>query len=94
MQANNKGDVAPDVYYFAAWTDSGCLLGCEHHHQTVISAANCISEAEGYVIAVEKGKLRALNAVEEKLFSVALYGGETSRLIVFKPGTAFKPSLN
>jgi hypothetical protein len=89
-----EGVVLPNLYYFAAWTDSGCLLGCEHHHQTVISAANCISEAGGYVIAVEKGRLRALNDVEEKLFRVALYGAKASRLVVFKPGTAFKPSLN
>jgi len=93
-QANKEHDVALDLYYFAAWTDSGYLLGCEHHHQTVISAANCISEAGGYVIAVEKGKLRTLNDAEEKLFRVALYGAETSRLIIFKPGSAFKLSLN
>ena len=35
-----EGTVIPNLYYFAAWTDSGCLLGCDHHHRTVISAAN------------------------------------------------------
>jgi hypothetical protein len=46
--------------YFAAWTDSGCLLGCcSHQHQTIASAAACIASAGGYVIAVEDGELRA-----------------------------------
>jgi hypothetical protein len=91
-----KGAALPSLYYFAAWTDSGCLLGCEHHHQTVISAANCISEAGGYVIAVEKGRLRTLNDAEEELFRLAFYGGRAvgRRLLVFKPNSAFKPSLN
>ena len=86
----------PRLYYFAAWTDSGCLLGCHHRHQTVISAANCISEAGGYVIAVERGKLRALSAVEEELFQLALYGGiaVARRLVGYKPIAALKPSLN
>jgi hypothetical protein len=86
----------PDLYYFAAWTDSGCLLGCQDHHQTVISAANCISVAGGYVIAVENGKLRALNEAEEELFRLAYYGvnAVASRLIVFKPIRAFNTSLN
>jgi hypothetical protein len=84
------------LYYFAAWTDSGRLLGCHHRHQTVISAANCISEAGGYVVAVEKGNLRALSTVEEELFQLALYGGAAvaRRLVGFKPVAALKPSLN
>jgi hypothetical protein len=62
------------TFYFAAWTDSGCLLGCEHEHQTVTSAVPCISCAEGYVIAVEKGVLRAMTDTEEAEFQQAMYG--------------------
>jgi hypothetical protein len=65
-----------DLYYFAASTDSGCLLGCDHQHQTVTSAVPCISCAGGYVIAVENGKYRALNDVEEAEFQKAMYGTE------------------
>jgi hypothetical protein len=64
----------PPIFYFSAWTDSGCLLGCDHEHQTVTSAAACISFAGGYVIAVEKGVLRALTDAEEAEFQYAMYG--------------------
>lgn len=95
-QVSARGCVTPALYYIAAWTDGGSLLRCRHLHQTVISAANCISEAGGYVIAVEKGRLRALNDVEEEQFRYAYYGPKTSetRLLGFKPIRAFKPSLN
>jgi len=63
------------TFYFSAWTDSGCLLGCDHEHQTVTSATACISCAGGYVIAVENGVLRALTDVEELEFQRAMYGG-------------------
>lgn len=91
-----EGTVIPNLYYFAAWTDSGCLLGCDHHHRTVISAANCISEAGGYVVAVENGKYRALNDGEEELFRLAYSGGNAvaRRFVEFKPVRALKPSLN
>jgi hypothetical protein len=56
------------TYYFAAWTDSGFLLGCDHEHQTVSEAAGCISSAGGYVIAVENRALRALTNDEEAEF--------------------------
>jgi hypothetical protein len=62
------------TFYFSAWTDSGCLLGCDHEHQTVTSATACISCAGGYVIAVEKGVLRALTDAEEVEFQRAMYG--------------------
>jgi hypothetical protein len=64
----------PPTFYFSAWTDSGCLLGCDHEHGTVTSAAACISCAGGYVIAVEKGVLRALTDPEEAEFQQARYG--------------------
>jgi hypothetical protein len=59
------------IYYFAAWTDSGFLLGCDHEHQTVTEAVACISYAGGYVIAVENNVLRALADDEEAEFQRA-----------------------
>ena len=67
------------LFYFAAWTDSGCLLGCSHEHKTVTSAVACISCAGGYVVAVEGGALRELNAKEEAEFQYANYGFESER---------------
>ena len=88
--------MATSTYFFAASTDSGCLVGCEHQHLTVISAANCISNAGGYVIAIEDGKMRALNDHEEKQFRLALYGGNivSGRLVVFTPLKISNPLLN
>jgi hypothetical protein len=64
------------VFYFAAWTDSGCLLGCDHQHRTVTSATACINTAGGYVVAVESrfGLLRELTDAEEAEFQLAKYG--------------------
>jgi hypothetical protein len=79
------------LYYFAAWTDSGCLLGCEHQHETVISAVACSAPvAGGYVIAVEDDVLRALDDQEEAEFQHAMYGIEKNKqqatvLVPIKP---------
>ena len=54
------------TYYFAAWTDSDCLLGCDHQHKTVTSAAACISSVGGYVVAVTKGRLRELTILRKR----------------------------
>ena|SRR5580692_2756897 len=62
------------TFYFAAWTDGGCLLGCGHEHQTVTSAVACITCAGGYVIAVEKRVLRALTDPEGEEFQDAMFG--------------------
>jgi hypothetical protein len=62
------------TYYFAAYTDSGCLLGCDHKHKTVVSATACISSAGGYVVAVQRRKLRELTDAEEDEFQLAMYG--------------------
>ena len=64
------------LYYFAAYTNSGCLCGCDHEHATVISAVACTSVAGGYVVAVEDGQLRELNNSEEREFQLATYHGE------------------
>ena len=68
----------PSLFYFAASTDSGCVVGCDHEHATVVSAVACISSAGGYVIAVENGQNRELNKEEERQFQSGLHGTETS----------------
>jgi hypothetical protein len=65
-----------ETYYFAAWTDNDCLVGCDHEHKTVTSAAACISAAGGYVVAVTKRRLRALNDAEEIEFQGAMRGSQ------------------
>jgi len=64
------------IYYFSAWTDSGCLMGCEHEHLTVTSAVACISCAGGYVLALEKGVQRTLNDAEQAEFHTAMFGSD------------------
>jgi hypothetical protein len=66
----------PPFYYFCAWTDSGCLCGCDHFYRTVASAVACTlsAYAGSYVIAVEKGEYRQLNAKEEVEFQGLMYG--------------------
>ena len=60
------------LYYFAAWTDGDCLLGCSHEHATLCEAVACIDCAGGYVVAVENAVLRALTDEEEAQFQRAL----------------------
>ena len=76
------------VHYFAAWTDSGCLLGCEHEHKTVVSAVACINRAGGYVVAVET-HLRELNEDEEAQFQHAMFGTASERQIDKVPNRPF-----
>jgi len=71
------------LYYFAAWTDSGCLLGCSHEHGTVGGAVACFSCAGGYVVAVENGVLRALTAEEESQFQLAISAAYRDRPTAF-----------
>ena len=54
------------IYYSAAWTDSGFLLGCSHEHETIVEADSCIPCAGGYVVGVENGVMRSLTAEEEE----------------------------
>ncbi len=86
------------TYYFAAWTDSGCLLGCDHQHLTVVAAVVCAQSpcAGAYVVAVEDGVLRELNAREEREFQLEMYGtgAVRGRLRVLKPLRLIKPILN
>ena len=62
------------TYYLAVETDSGCFIGCNHKHRSVISAAACISSAGGYVVAVEKRRLRELIDAEDDEFRWAMNG--------------------
>jgi hypothetical protein len=71
------GTPMKDLYYFAAWTDCGCLCGCNHQHNTVASAVACSAPgAAGYVVAVERGQLRSLTEEEEIEFQRTNYGWE------------------
>lgn len=65
----------PSLCYFCAWTDSGCLCGCQHFHLTLASAVACSSSAQAgsYVIAVEKGEYRELNTKEEAEYRELMY---------------------
>ena len=84
------------LYYFAAWTDSGCLLGCDHQHVSVISAVACVASAGGYVVAVDEGQLRELSPKEEIEFQFAMYGTGLlrDRLRALTPLKVLKPILN
>ncbi len=84
------------LYYFAAWTDSGCLLGCAQQHVTVISAVACVASAGGYVVAVDDGQLRELSPKEEIEFQFAMYGTGLlrDRPRALTPLKVLKPILN
>jgi hypothetical protein len=56
------------IYYSAAWTDSGFLLGCSHEHGTIVEAVSCIPCAGGYIVGVENGVTRSLKPHEEAEF--------------------------
>ena len=65
-----------NLYYFTAWTNSGCLYGCDHNHPTVVSAVVCSQSAcaGSYVVAVDDGQYRALDKEEDREFQLAMYG--------------------
>ena len=65
------------IYYSAAWTDSGFLLGCSHEHETIVEADSCIPCAGGYVVGVENGVMRSLTAKEEGEFQRVHYAPRT-----------------
>jgi hypothetical protein len=76
MKGTNQMPLAPPLYYFAAWTDSDCLCGCDHFHLTLASAVSCtmFAYAGAYVVAVERGQYRQLNDTEEAEFQRLMYG--------------------
>ncbi len=67
------------IYYSAAWTDSGFLLGCSHEHETIVDADCCIPCAGGYVVGVENGVMRSLTAEEEAEFQRIHYAPRTDK---------------
>jgi hypothetical protein len=67
------------IYYSAAWTDSGFLLGCSHEHETIVETNSCIPCAGGYVVGVENGVMRSLTAEEEAEFQRVHYAPRTDR---------------
>jgi len=81
-------------HYAAVHTDSGCcLLGCDHKHQNVMTAAACISEAGGYVVAVCRGKYLPLTKEEDAEFQRLMYGrpersGDERAKLVLNPQAA------
>ncbi len=70
------------MYYFAAWTECGCFLGCFHEHKTIIEAKSCIPCAGGYVVAVQNGAMRALTAEEEFEFQCVVPRHSTNNCTV------------
>jgi hypothetical protein len=87
-----------DLYYFAAWTDSGRLLGCDHRHLTVVSAVVCAQSAGAgaFVAAAEDGIVRPLDEAEEREFQLAMYGTGVVRRRVrrIRALSALKPILS
>ena len=65
------------LHYRAAWTDSGFLLTCDDRHSTVGEAAACIPCAGGYVVAIQKGEMRALKPQEEAGFQSIVHSSVT-----------------
>ena len=65
------------MYYSAAWTDSGFLLGCSHEHATIVEADSCFPCAGGYVVGGENGVMRSLTAEEEAEFQRVHYAPHT-----------------
>jgi len=63
-------------HFVAVHTDSGCILGCDHKHQNIATAAACISEPGGYIVAVRRGKYLPLTDLEEAEFQEAMFGHE------------------
>ena len=61
-------------YFVAVYTDSGCLCACEHKHQNVTTAAACISQPGGYVVAVRRQQYLPLTEAEQAEFESAMYG--------------------
>ena len=51
------------VYYVASYADE-LLMACNHEHDTVTAAMDCISWAGGCVLAVEDEKFRELTDAE------------------------------
>jgi len=60
--------------YVAVYTDSDLLVGCDHKHNTILSAVACITAPGGYVVAVRRGKYLSLTDAEDAEFQQLRYG--------------------
>ncbi len=76
------------IYYSAAWTDSGCLLGCWHEHETIVEAASCSPCAGGYVVGVENGVMRSLRTEEQSEFQSSIRNHPSSKPATHTPAPA------
>jgi len=63
-------------HFVAVYTDSGCILSCDHKHQNITTAAACISQPGGYLVAVRRRKYLPLTETEEAEFQRAMFGRE------------------
>ena len=79
-------------YFVAVYTDSGCLIGCEHKHQNVTTATACINQPGGYVVAAHKRKYLPLTEIEEAEFQRAMYSRQDAKPDPFDIGL-FLPIL-
>lgn len=61
-------------HFVAVHTDCECILSCNHKHPSVTTAAACISQPGGYVVAVRRRKFLRLTTSEEAEFQAAMYG--------------------
>lgn len=61
-------------HFVAVYTDCGCILGCGHKHQNVLTATACVSQPGGYVVAVRRGRYLALSESEEAEFQKLMFG--------------------
>ena len=67
-------------HFVAVYTDSGCcLISCGHKHQNITTAAACVSEPGGYVVAVRRRKFVPLNDLEEAEFQRVMYGRQLEK---------------
>jgi hypothetical protein len=61
-------------HFVAVYTDSGCMVACDHKHPNVTTATACISQPGGYVVAVRRRKFEVLTDAEETEFQTLMYG--------------------
>jgi hypothetical protein len=72
------------LHYCAASTNSGFFLTCDDRHSTIGEAAACVSCAGGYIVAVEKGVMRALQREEEAEFQSIVHSSVKRRQLLAK----------
>jgi hypothetical protein len=81
------------IHYRADWTECGCFISCDHSHGSVSEAVACIRSAGAYVVAVDAGTTRCLNAAEEAEFQFALYSRPRANAAI-DPAIAVSTAIN